>query len=121
MKISILFLLTVLLVSCKKENSKSENSTPQIASIEKGQTLFEENNCVACHQLNQKVVGPSLQEMAKIYKEKKGNLVLFLKGEAQPIVDPSQYETMKLNLEITKTMTIEELKSLELYILNQSK
>ena len=91
------------------------------ASVESGQLLFEENNCVVCHQINQKVVGPSLQETAKIYKQKNANLVSFLKGNAQPIVNPELYETMKVNLEITKKMSDEELKSLELYILSQAK
>ena len=121
MKIIVLFLLSSLVISCKKETPKSENSVPEIASIEKGQTLFEENNCAACHQINQKVVGPSVQDMAKIYKEKNGNLVSFLKAEADPIVNPELYETMKINLEITKVMSDKELKSLELYILSQSK
>ena len=121
MKILYIFLLSFVLFSCKKEVKKTENSAPEIATLEKGQQLFEENNCTACHQIDQKVVGPSLQEMAKIYKQQKGDVVAFLKEEAEPIVDPSMYESMKINLQITKTMTDEELQSLELYILSHSK
>ncbi len=111
-----------LLLSCKnqgKETSKISNK--KVISAETGKQLFESNNCVACHQIVEKVVGPSLQNIAQIYQVKKGNLVSFLKGEAEPIVDPSQYESMKLNLEITKTMSDEDLKSLEKYILSQVK
>jgi cytochrome c len=41
-------------------------------------------NCVACHQVNQKVIGPSLQDIAKIYKDKNADMVSFLKGEGEP-------------------------------------
>ena len=121
MKIIYLLLISILLVSCKKEIPNQENNSSQIATLDKGETLFQENNCVACHQINQKVFGPSLQNMATIYKEKNGNLVNFLKAQAKPIVDPTQYETMKINLEITKTMSDYELKSLQLYILSFAK
>jgi cytochrome c len=42
-------------------------------------------------------------------------MVDFLKEKAEPIVDPAQYEVMKTNFSITKTMTDEELKALEEY------
>ena len=117
----IFFIITLFTVVCcnKKSESIPNPETVFVASIESGQQLFETNNCAACHQLAEKVVGPSLQNIAQIYKNKKGNMVAFLKAEAEPIVDPSQYESMKLNLEITKTMTDDELKALELYILSK--
>lgn len=122
MKYIYIILVTVLLVSCgnkkDKENFNPQKNPSEVASLEKGQALFAENNCAACHQAAQKVVGPSLQDIAKIYKEKNANIVSFLKEEADPIVDPSMYETMKINLQITKNMSEVELKSLEIYILN---
>lgn len=43
-------------------------------------------------------------------------MVTFLKGEGEPILDPTQYALMKPNLEITKTFSDEELKALEAYV-----
>ena len=43
-------------------------------------------------------------------------MVTFLKGEGEAIVDPSQYNLMKPNLELTKTFSDEELKALEAYV-----
>ncbi len=40
----------------------------------------------------------------------------FLKQNAEPIVDPTQYEVMKTNFALTKSMSDEELKALEAYI-----
>jgi len=123
----LLFLLAIVLFfSCKseekKENlypeSKAEKQTPE----QLGQELFEgKGNCIACHQKDQKIIGPSLQEIAKIYKDKNGNMVSFLKGNKEPIVDPSQFEVMKTNFSITKNMSEAELKALESYIFSHLK
>lgn len=116
------FLLILLLASCQKETKKVDESQTSVQStVEQGETLFTQNNCTACHKVDQKVVGPSLQDIAKIYKEQNADMVAFLKEEAEPIVDPTMYETMKINLQITKTMTDEELKALENYMLSFAK
>ncbi len=119
----IFFLFTIIILfSCKNQETKTVESATNQTPIELGKKLFEgKGNCVACHLVNQKVIGPSIQEMAKIYKEKNGNIVDFLKNDAKPIVDPSQYEVMKTNFTITKAMSDNELKALELYILSNSK
>lgn len=99
-------------VSVTQESVKDVNPL-----VEEGQKLFEgKGTCSACHQPENKVIGPSLKEISKIYTEKNGNIITFLKGEAEPIVDPSQFEVMKANFAITKNMTDEELASLEAYI-----
>lgn len=121
MKKLIVIALFATLFSCQKEEKKQADVAAEVATVERGEALFIENNCTACHQPDQKVVGPSLQETAKIYKEQKGNMVAFLKEEAPPIVDESMYESMKINLQLTKMMTDEELQSLEMYILSHSK
>ncbi len=118
----ILVLSVLSLFSCKNQEKKTTEIPGKIiVSVETGKQIFETNNCTACHQIAEKVVGPSLQNIAQIYLSKKGDLVSFLKSESEPIVDPEQYPSMKINLEITKTMSEEELKSLELYILSQKK
>lgn len=100
------------------ETSKATTQTPE----ELGKEIFEGiGNCTSCHQVDQKVIGPSIQEIAKIYKEKNGNIVAFLKDDAAPIVDPSQYEVMKTNFAITKAMSTEELQGLEAYIYSHLK
>ncbi|WP_119793537.1 c-type cytochrome [Flavobacterium anhuiense] len=129
----VLFLAAVLaFASCKKETSEPTNATTESVSEgesakakspgELGKQLFEgAGNCFACHQPDQKVVGPSIKEIAKIYKDQKGDIVTFLKGNAEPIVDPSQFEVMKTNFAITKAMSDEELKAIETYIYSQLK
>jgi len=81
-----------------------------------GKKLFTSKGCVACHKEDAKLVGPSLKEIAKVYADKKGNMVKFLKGNADAIVDPAQFAVMKANLAITQAMKAEELQALTAYI-----
>lgn len=110
------------LISCQNKEEKTTTSIDETATKISGQQLFEgEGNCIACHKPDQKIIGPSLQDIAKIYKEKNASIVLFLKEESDPIIDPSQYDIMKTNFAITKSMSDEELQALEDYIYSFSK
>ncbi|MEL1239898.1 c-type cytochrome [Flavobacterium flavipallidum] len=114
--------------ACKKESNESfgkkeQNTTTvtkedkELAPEELGKVIFEsKGNCISCHKTDEKLIGPSLKEIAKIYKEKNANMVSFLKGESEAIVDPSQFAVMQANLELTKTFTDKELQGLEAYI-----
>lgn len=105
-----------------EESVTTETTTEPVAAeanplVDQGKEIFEgKGTCVACHQPSTKVVGPSLKDISATYKEKGASIVTFLKGEADPIVDPTQFEVMKANFAITKQMKEEELKALEAYI-----
>ena len=117
----LVFIITIIFfISCKKEESQTFDKKE--TALEFGKTLFEgKGNCIACHQAEQKIIGPSIQEIAKIYKEKNASIVSFLREESGPIIDPSKYDIMKTNFTITKSMNDEELKALENYIFSFSK
>ena len=125
------FTLAISLTNCgdKKETDKYGNEVEKNAEtttetsvdplLAKGQELFEgKGTCTACHKPDAKVVGPSIKEIAKIYKEKGASIAAFINEEGEPIVDPSQYDTMKTNFAITKAMTAEERKALEVYMMS---
>ena len=119
--ILICFASSLMFISCKKEEAKESVAKVTPTPIDFGKELFEgKGNCVACHLVDQKVIGPSIQEIAKIYKSQNGSLIDFLKNDAKPIVDPSQYEVMKTNFTITKAMSDEELKAIETYMYSHS-
>ena len=122
-KILFVAMLSILF-SCKKETEENfdQPKHDETSVTVSGEELFSgKGTCTACHLPDQKVIGPSITEIAKIYKEKDASIVSFLKEEAEPIVDPSQYETMKTNFAITKQMSYEELKALEDYMLSFAK
>ena len=130
-----LIVFALLLVSCGKEKkeevSKEVETTIQKApdaakeagtvadQVTLGKQLFTEKTCVSCHQLDQKVVGPSIKDIVKIYDEKKGNLVQFLKGNSPAIVDtdPGQVAIMKANLDgFVKDLSGDQLRALAAYM-----
>lgn len=136
-KLSFAALAILAIVSCgdKKEaepfgktteeptatETTTEPVTEEVAEVnplvDKGKEIFEgKGTCFSCHQPSTKVIGPSLKDISATYKEKDASIVTFLKGEADPLVDPTQFEVMKANFAITKQMTDEELQSLEAYI-----
>jgi cytochrome c len=128
--------LTLGLLSCngaKKEDQNfgkpaateataSTTNTAEFPLADKGKALFEgRGTCTTCHRPDVKLVGPSLQDIVKTYKENKASIAEFLKGDNKPLVDPTQFEVMKANFALTKTMTDEERLSLEQYIYSQTK
>lgn len=135
MKKSILILGVVafFFASCgetKKEEVKQEVEAPVEAPAEGkiktsddylalGKELFTSKTCVTCHQPDAKVIGPSIKEINKVYTEKGGNIVAFLKGESPAIVDtdPGQVAIMKANLDgFVKNLSSEEIAALALYM-----
>ena len=89
--------------------------------IAKGKKLAMTSGCLACHKEHEKSVGPSYEVVANAYKEKGGNMVKFLKGNADAIVDPPQFSIMKANLAITQKMSGDDLAALTAYIRSQGK
>jgi len=125
----ILFLLfSLIFISCGDKKSEpfgkstDETLVDQTAvavdpTLALGEDLFNGIGlCKTCHLPDKKVIGPSITEIVTIYKDKGGNIVEFLKENAEPIVDPSQYEVMKTNFAITKTLSDDELKAIEAYM-----
>ena len=126
MKKVALLVCLIFVISCKKESQEAfgqPNPTELSQTPEQlGKSIFEgKGNCVACHKISEKLVGPSVQDIAKIYKAQNGDIVSFLKDDAKPLVDPTQYEVMKTNFALTKAMSDEELKGLEAYMYSDFK
>ena len=131
MKVYFKLLLTlsigISIISCgeKKETDAmgspinqaetSVNQTPK----ELGKEIFEgKGMCATCHKADIKTVGPSINDIAKIYKEKGASIADFINDKGEPLVDPSQYDIMKANFVITKAMSADERKALEIYMMS---
>jgi cytochrome c len=117
--IAIITLVSFLIFSFT-EKKDILNTVSQSTSIEKGKRLFKNNACVGCHQEQNKLVGPTVKNIAAIYKAKKGNLITFLQGKSKPIVDKDagQIAIMNASLGITKRMKVEDLKAISDYIMS---
>lgn len=94
------------------------SSTAQSTAVSPGEKLFTEKTCTTCHKPDTKLVGPSLKDIAAAYKDNKDGLKAFLKGEAKPIVDPSQESVMHPQIAITKALPTEQLDQMADFILS---
>ncbi len=105
-----------------KETPKAKDATADNTDlIAKGKKLFKDKTCFTCHMPKEKGIGPSIVEINKIYNEKNVDIVAFLKGELEPIVDkdPGQVAVMKANLDgFVKDLKDPELNALKAYMLS---
>jgi len=77
-----------------------------------GETIFNAQGCAACHKPAVSKIGPSLKELAQAYQGKEGQLIGYLKGEAEPIIEQAKASMMKRPLEKTKSLSEEDRKAL---------
>ncbi|AOW20012.1 c-type cytochrome [Urechidicola croceus] len=127
----ILVITSLIFISCgdkkkeeapKKEIQKVERKveTPAVSdNVALGKKLFSSKGCMACHHATTKIVGPAIKDIAAVYESKNANIVKFLKGNSEAIVDtdPTQVAIMKNNIEtILKDITGEELNAIAEYM-----
>lgn len=130
MRILALFLLCLWLQSCNtNQKSETKDSETTLArgelsmdsQIFLGNRLFSEKTCITCHDVQKSIIGPSVKEIMKVYKKENGNIVAFLKGEADPIVEASatQIAMMQANIKgFLKNISDEELGTIATYMLH---
>jgi len=109
----------------KKEVESAKEEAPAAATgedlVAAGEKLFMDKTCVSCHQLDAKIVGPSIKDIVKVYNEKNLDIVDFLKGTQEAVVEtePGQVAIMKANLDgFVKDLTEKELQALAAYMNN---
>ena len=71
--------------------------------------------------IKNKKIGPSVLDIMRVYKEKNGNIVAFLKGKAEPIVDTtaSQVAIMQDNINgFVKGLSDEMLNTIATYMMH---
>ncbi|MFC2148293.1 c-type cytochrome [Bacteroidota bacterium] len=130
MRLVSFFIVFLVLCSCKMDKKSInviDKAIPQRGELSRdsqiflGNRLFSEKTCITCHEVNKEKIGPSVKEIMKIYKEKNGDIVAFLKGNAKPIVDTtsSQVAIMQANIDgFLKGISEEELKTIATYMLH---
>ncbi|MDT0552231.1 c-type cytochrome [Urechidicola vernalis] len=128
-KVAALFIASFFfLVSCadnkkdaapKKEKVKTEKKSTAKADPVKGKELFGSKGCTACHHETTKIIGPAVKDLASVYAEKGGDILKFLKGQSEAIVDtdPTQVSIMKNNLDtMVKEISDADLTNIVAYI-----
>lgn len=136
----LVFATTIFITSCgddsKKADAKTTTKTEAPApkaeeapkttetasgDTAKGKELFAAKTCGTCHNPDKKVVGPSIQTIAKKYAETGADMVDFMNGKSDAIVDtdPAQVAVMKANIDgILKDITESEKADIAAYMLS---
>ncbi len=87
---------------------------------EMGPRLFKERGCGACHDATSDQttyrLGPSLKQIAEAYEGREEDLVNFLKGGCEPIVDKARFQIMHGEIVKLRDLSDEEYKALQEYI-----
>lgn len=73
-KLFLTGMVSLVMLSCsKKENSQiqssSDASIPVTTNVS-GQSLIEASDCMACHNADERLIGPSYKEISEKYSEK---------------------------------------------------
>ncbi len=133
MRFLILSFAFLILNSCDSttevENTVEERSIERTelsmdSKIFLGNRLFSEKTCITCHSVDRKKVGPSVEDIMKIYTEQDADIVSFLRGNSAPIVDtiPEEVAIMQANIDgFLKKITDEELDAIATYMMHVTK
>lgn len=128
MRLFTFLILTLIFISCNTEETPErviEYEAPQRAELSKdskiflGNRLFSEKTCITCHSIDKVKTAPSVVDIVGQYKKNNADIVGFLKGISEPIVetDSSQIAIMQANIDgFLKKITDEELDAISTYM-----
>ncbi len=83
-----------------------------------GASLFVSKGCASCHPPRRDGMGPSLEKIARAYSGKKEDLLRYLKGQGDAIVEPERAELMRIQLTMISDLSDEELSAIADFILS---
>ena len=92
--------------------------TNSIAVDSTGKDIFDAKGCSLCHKKDFDTIGPSLKTIAIQYTGKESSLLSYLKGEGDPIVDPSRSAVMNPQLLKIRTLFESDMRALGEYIVS---
>ncbi len=130
MRLLSIFMVFLVVSSCntdKKSKTATNKTVPERGELSRdsqlllGQRLFSEKTCVTCHDVFKKKIGPSIKEIMMVYKRENADIVAFLKGNSEPVVDTtaSQVAIMQANIDgFLQNISDEELKTIATYMLH---
>ena len=83
-----------------------------------GEAIFNAQGCIACHKPAISKIGPSLKEIVQAYQQKEDQLIGYLKGETEPIMESAKASMMMKPLEKAKSLSDTDRKALADFIMS---
>lgn len=120
----ILSISTLFLVACgggTNENQTSTETTTPVATkkgkMQPGELLIVKSDCVGCHKIDEKIIGPSYQEIAEKYTATDENIALL----ATKIIQGGKGVWGPIPMTPHTKITEDEAKTMVKYILSLKK
>jgi cytochrome c len=98
----------------QKNLNEAQNVRNRLNAMPKGERLALKNNCMSCHRIDKKIVGPSLKDIAERYKNEPQKLVESIKNGSSKKWNSSHGAVMPA----FKKLSEEELEILQKWILS---
>jgi len=120
-KLLITGMVSFLAISCsKKEISEPKSTHPDdvatsVVANASGQTMIETSDCLACHSIDERMIGPSYTEIAAKYSEKDIEML------ASKIIDGGSGVWGDVPMQAHPQFSKEDAKKMVEYILKQKK
>ncbi|KQS92151.1 c-type cytochrome [Chryseobacterium sp. Leaf394] len=108
-------------ISCSKKETSEPQSTESkdvatsVVSNSSGQTMIETSDCLSCHSINERMIGPSYKEIAEKYSEKDIELL------ASKIIEGGSGVWGSVPMQPHPQFSKEDAKKMVEYILKQKK
>jgi cytochrome c len=101
-------------------NATVEEAAPAEAPVvakKDGKALIEASDCLTCHKVDSKVIGPAYQEVAKKYENNEANVKML----AQKIINGGQGNWGDIQMQAHKDISEEDASAMVEYILSLKK
>ncbi len=114
-------MVSFLAISCSKKETTEPQSTDSddvatpVVSQASGQTMIETSDCLSCHNISERMIGPSYQEIAAKYSEKDIEIL------ASKIIDGGSGNWGSVPMQPHPQFSKEDAKKMVEYILKQKK
>lgn len=93
----------------------------EIIPTSDGGKIFFSKGCNLCHKAKENRLGPSLKKLARGYKNKQSELILYLQRKGEAIIQPERGSIMKTQLVKLRILSENEYNQLSKYILSGGK
>lgn len=113
--------ICLFVVSCSKKDtpesqpSVSQNAPTSVVANASGQVLIEASDCMSCHHVSEKMIGPSYREIAEKYSEKD------IEKLASKIIEGGSGVWGNVPMQPHPQFSKEDAKKMAEYILSQKK
>ena len=122
----LLILAIVIFISACNRQSNNMREQPKSNTValnsqqegeNKGLSVFKKNNCGLCHKEDKTLIGPSVVDIKSTYEGKEKELLAFLKGETQPLMEAEKYSQMAPSIALFKKLKEEDQLALVNFLL----